>query len=288
MKSKQINLVILSTLIVFLTLSNVSAILISSITVDKITPGNSGNVRLVIENDLSSEITDVSVTLDLKALPLTSIGSAQDSVDKIRKNDDEIMGFKLKSAPDAKAGDYQVPYTIQYTDGDTKKTETGSLGVTISASPELTFTVSTENPVVGQKGKVTLKVVNQGLADAKFVSVRIAPVGFTLLSDDEVYIGSISSDDFETANFDVIFNNENERLSAIIQYTDFDNQKVVKSIDLPITVYTEQKALELGIIKKRYTVFYFIGIILIIILIIVWRMIRKRQRLKRSMKEKEA
>ena len=136
--------------------------------------------------------------------------------------------------------------------------------------------------VVGSEGKVILKIVNKGFADAKFVSVRIFPEGYTLLSDNNVYIGTVDSDDFESASFDVIFNKENARLKAVVEYKDFNNNKILENVDLPIKVYTREKAIQLGIIKKSNVGLYLIISIAIILIWLVYRKIKRAKRLKQS------
>lgn len=269
----------------FLLLSTASAVYIKNLDIDTLTPGNEGIIQATIENDGANDIEDVSMSINLANLPLSSVGSTQDSVNEISEDDKETLGFRIKAAPSAKPGDYQIPYLITYTENDEPKSQTGTFGISIVAQPELTFTLSQENSVIGQQGRVTLKVVNKGLADAKFVSVRVNPSGYALLSENQQYLGTISSDDFETATFDVIYNRIDANFNAVIEYTDFNNQKQTKPVSLPINVYTPQKALQLGIIQPNYTIYYILAGVVVIILIFVWRSIRKRRRLKRSREE---
>src|SRR4030042_1646215 len=76
----------------------------------------------------------------------------------------------------------------------------------VNAETELDFSVETKNNIIGQKGKITLRIVNKGLGEVKFVSVQVFPQGYDLLSSDVVYIGNIPSDDSDSAGFDVFFN----------------------------------------------------------------------------------
>ena len=71
--------------------------------------------------------------------------------------------------------------------------------------------------------------------------------------------------------------------NAIIEYKDFDNQIVTKNVNLPLTIYTQEKAIELGLMKKDRTLTYAIVIVAVIILWFIYRSIKKRRRLKRSM-----
>ncbi|OIO80336.1 hypothetical protein AUJ84_03780 [Candidatus Pacearchaeota archaeon CG1_02_32_132] len=267
----------------FLTINLASAVVITSVVSDSFSPGKEGSIRIGVENTLIDDIQDVVLTLDFKGLPFIPVRGSSDGFDELNSGDDGLFNFVIRASNDITPGNYQIPYTITFDENDVPKIRTGTIGIKVEGTTELSYSIDTENPIIGQEGKISLKIINKGFADAKFVSVRAVPSGFTLLSEDDIYIGTVSSDDFETATFNVIFNSNNPSLSAIIEYRDFDNNKFTKSIDLPVKVYTQDRAIELGLIKKNNTPLY-IGIgIVVIIAWFVWRSIAKRRRIKKSM-----
>ncbi|MBI2629117.1 hypothetical protein HYW74_03470 [Candidatus Pacearchaeota archaeon] len=275
--------------IIIASLSFASAITVSSLTHSKLYPGEQATISLSIKNTLNDDVEDVSMNLLLEETNFISVGGSEESVDEIREDKDKSFDFTLKASQDIAPGDYNIPYVISYTDPDLdaqgKKVEKkGSIGITVSARTELDYIASADNPVIGQQGKVSLKIVNRGFGDVKFVSVKIKPQlqSFTLLSSEDVYIGNIDSDDFETAAYDVLFKDQNARLKASVEYRDFDNKKLVEEIDLPLQVYTREKALELGIIKKNNTWMYAVVIVIIVIAWFVYRAIRKRRKKKQK------
>ena len=107
-----------------------------------------------------------------------------------------------------------------------------------------------------------------------------------MLSESQVYIGSVDSDDFETATFDVIFNKENAKIIAIIEYKNFNNEKITENINFPLNIYSEKRAIELGIIKKNNTPLYIAVVVTLILFWILWRTIKKRRRIKKSMEKR--
>lgn len=281
MKNQAIS-ILLALFLVLAVVPIASAVVVTSVSTPKIGPGEQVKLEVGLENILSTEVEDVTLNLDFKDLPFIPVGKSSAGFDQLDSDDSARAEFIIRASSDINPGDYQIPYTITFTQDGIEKTRKGSFGITVSAQPLLSYTISTETPIIGQEGKITLKIVNSGFAEAKFLSVKAIPSGFTILSEDQVYIGTVDSDDFETATFDVVFTSNSPIFSAIIDYTDFDNRKVVKAIDLPVTVYSEEKAVELGIIQKNNWPIY-IGIaILVIILWFVWRAIAKRRRLKRS------
>ncbi|NCO11060.1 hypothetical protein CO038_02670 [Candidatus Pacearchaeota archaeon CG_4_9_14_0_2_um_filter_39_13] len=271
-------------LLLILILNPVSAVIVDSVRAESFSPGKQASVEITLENALVNDVEDVTLNLDFTNLPFIPIGSSSAGFDEIESDKDARATFIIRAANDISPGDYQIPYTITYfiSGEETERKREGSIGISVFAQPSLSYTINTENPVIGQEGTIIFKIVNSGFADAKFVSVKAIPDGFTILSENEAYIGTIDSDDFETAEFDVIFKSSKPRFSAIVEYTDFNNEKITKTIEMPVTVYTKEKAIELGIIEKNNTPLYIGAVLAILILWFVWRAIAKRRRLKRS------
>jgi len=264
-------------LVLVLTINFIPAMTVS-VDADNFSPGDEQEITLKIKNTLDESIKDVSFEIS-EEVPFTVISS--DEVDEIDEDDTESLDVKLKTAGDVKAGDYSIPYILKYTlSDDTEEEKEGTFILTIEANPELSYTVNSENAIVGTQGKVKFTIINKGLGDAKFVSVKIIPNGYTLLSGDSEYVGTIGSDDFETINFDVIFK-ENPVLNAEIEYKDFNNQKIIKNVNLPVTVYTSEEALALGITKQDNTLVYMIvGTVLFASFMIIRKILKKRRKNK--------
>jgi hypothetical protein len=264
-----------------------SAISIDQVTQDKLYPGEQAGVNIEVKNTLDDSIENVNLMLDLSNTNFISVGSASDSIDEIFDGDTETFNFEIKASSDIKPGDYNVPYILTYNIPNSVNStgiviERGTVGISVGAKTELDYFALTENPVVGQKGTVSLKIINSGLADIKFVDVKITSNGFTLLGSNENYIGTVSSNDFETATYDVIFSSDQARLSGTVSYKDFDNNDITQNFDLPLTVYTQQRALELGIIQPNNSWIYLVIIVVLVILWFVWRIIRKRRKKKKE------
>jgi len=260
-----------------------SAIVVTSVQVDSISPGKEGKIIINIENILTKDATDVSLNLQLEGLPFIPIGSSSDGFDEIQSGDEGKLSYAIRAANDIAPGDYQIPYTINFKLNDLPETRTGTIGIKVTGKTDLSFSLDTENPIVGTEGKLNLKIINTGFADAKFVKIKLLPSSYTLLSEKEIYIGTVSSDDFETATFNVIFNKLNPSFSAIVEYKDFDNNQYTQAINLPVKIYTKDKAIELGIIKKNNTLTYIFYFIILVVLLLIWRTIKKRRRMKKSM-----
>jgi len=267
--------------LVVLTLSLISAMSVKTVDAENFQPGSEQEISIDVKNNLNDDAGDASLSLDLKDLPFTIINYDDEAID-IDSDDTESFDFTIKASNSAEAGDYQIPYTLSYSINSTTQTlKNGTFILTIEAEPELSYSISTETPVVGSQGKIKLTIVNKGLGDAKFVSITLIPEGYTLLSEENNYIGTINSDDSETISMDVIFKQENPTFTAQIEYKDFDNQEVTKTITLPVTIYSQEEALQMGIIQQNNT---FVYIVLGAVLILIWVIVRKIRKKKRMNK----
>lgn len=279
--TKTIIAILILSIYVLSLISLTSAIILENVEADKIYPGQSASVSVSLKNNLNEDAEDVSLILNLGETQFTTSGSNEDSQDKVKEGKSEEFNFVLKASSEIKPGDYQIPYKILYTYEDEKKEKSGSFGIFVSAKTELSYIVETEKNVVGERGKVSLKIINSGLGDVRFVNVKISGIGFDLISNNEDYIGTVSSDDFEKASFDVIFKSENARLNAVVEYKDLENLNKIQNVDLDFKVYSREKGYELGIIQKSNAWIYGV-VILVIIVWFVYRGIKKRRKKKNS------
>lgn len=271
----------------FLLLAVLFSSLASAVIVDTgfvtIYPGESGNIDLDVENNERFDIEDVSISLNLNGMPFTTIGSSEKNIDEIDRNDDDSVEFELRASTDITPGDYNIPYAIKYTNAEnTNETfeKTGSFGLRVSAKTDLDFAIETnEDAIVGHQGRIILEIINRGLGEIKSVSVEVIPQGFELTSKEKTFIGSIEGDDSDTASFNVIYRATNPTFSAKITYKDFDNEDQTQTLSMPLNVYTEEQALQRGLIQgPNYTIYIIIGIIVLAFLIYRLRKKRKRSR----------
>ncbi|MBA7656419.1 hypothetical protein ES703_64343 [subsurface metagenome] len=248
-------------------------------------PGESEEITFEIENNENFDIEDVSLALDLSGLLFTTIGSSEKDVDDLDDGEEDDVSFTLRASIDIIPGDYNIPYILKYYVDVENNSEvfnkTGSFGLRVSAKTDLDFVVDVQdNAIVGEEGEISLEIINKGLGEIKSMSVQIFPQGFELLSKEKIFVGTIDADDSDTATFDVIYKTTNPILSAKVEYKDFDNKDQTETVNLSFKVYTKEKALELGILKRpNYIVYLVIGIL--VIAFIIHRILKKRKRKNR-------
>jgi hypothetical protein len=265
--------------ICFLSLNLISAISVNAEYIS-LYPGEEGRISIELKNNNNFDAEFVSLSLNLEKIPFITVGSSEKSIDELDEEDKDKIVFNIKPSTSITPGDYEIPYILKYTNSDTNVvfTKTGSFGIKINAKTELDFSVVPNNNILNQKGKITLKIINKGLGEVKFVSVQIFPQGYELFSSDTVYVGNIASDDSDSVSFDVFFKTLSPLIYAKINYKDLDNKDQIKTINIPVNVYTQEKAIELGLIKKSNNVFYLGIVLFLLVLWFVYRKIKKRNK----------
>ena len=252
MNNKKTRLIFLGIFILLFSLSFSSAIIVDSVAMDNLLPGKSASIKVEIKNTLEDNVKDVSLILNLDNTSFTTIGGSEDSENEIRDDDSEFFEFGFKASSDIEPGDYNIPYTITYTDSeDNLKTKSGSFGISVSAETEISYSVDLRENIVGSKGDISFKVINSGLGEIRFVSIKITDAkGIEILSSPEEYIGSVDSDDFESSTFNVAFLDTDASITAKVIYKDFYNDEKIEFVTLPLKVYSKTRAVELGLLEK--------------------------------------
>ncbi len=295
-------------LAVFLSLTFVSltsALVINSVTTSpsEIAPGENSLISIEIENNGNSDIEEVSVSLIFKEvfrdalgnivssneLPFAPYDSASEvSFDEIRENREETADFKIKALSDAESGTYKIPVEIKYTENEIEKTKTSLISLNVNAEPIIGASLEDGLLLKGQENSVSVKIVNKGLSNVKFLEVELQTGRYTILSQENVYIGDVDSDDFDVAEFRLLFK-ENSPSTIILPvkviYKDALNNEYEEEFILDARVYTKDEAIKLGLLKKSNVLTYLIIIIVLIAIWIVYRKIKKRRKMKK-MEEK--
>ena len=136
----------------------------------------------------------------------------------------------------------------------------------------------------GQESKFSIKVTNKGLSNVKFLEIELqGGLYYTILSQKNVYIGDINSDDFDTAEFNVFFKENapsSTNLPVIVRYKDGLNNEYEENFNLQATTYTTKQATELGLIAKSNTTTYIAAGIVIVVIYFIYRKIKKRRKMR--------
>jgi len=283
---------ILGIVCLFFLLGNflVSAISITGVSSspEEVAPGQIVEISIEIENVFDYDVTNLNVRLDLIESSFAPYQSSSEKfIDKLDYGDEETFKFKLITLPETSTGIYTIPVEISYkNDGENDSLKQELISIIVNSPPELK--VSTMNFVLvrGKENDFSIKIINSGLADVKFVYLRMNDVsGIKFLSEKEQYIGDINSDDFDSIEYRVYVDRDASgtiTLPVILKFKDATNKEFIESKNLILKTYSLKDAQRLGLVKKpNYTLYIVIGIL--ILGYIFYRILKKRK-LKRKLK----
>ena len=241
-------------------------------------PGSSGDIKIKLSNKADSVLKDIKVTLGLGGLPLVPVDSTNEkSIYQIDSKQDYEFEFKLLATPEAASGVYQVPLKVAYSDKLGKAYLTnGTIGLTIGAKPDLSITLDTSEIYEASKsGEIVVKIVNKGVMDIKLMNMKLMPSdNYRILSNEEVYIGNIDSDDYETADFKLFIEKSKDnqiRLPVLIEYKDANNKDFRETIELTLALYSAAEAKKFGLIEGNNKAGLFIIVLIVVVGLFIYR-----------------
>lgn len=246
-----------------------------------IEPGKRSELSIKMKNIADLQLEDIKVKLDLADSPFAPIGSTnQKIIEHLATGMTTTVGFDLISKADSSSGAYLIPLEIGYKDklGNNYSIES-SLGLRLGSVPDISVTKeSTTLTGPNMKGTAVIQVVNKGISDVKFVNMKIEESpDFDLMSRDEIYLGNIDSDDYESAEITLFAKQTDKGSISIpvkITYKDANNKDYTKKVDvlLKFPLHTDKNS------RNSY-----IGILIAVAVVIIGFLVYIRLRKKKSM-----
>jgi len=249
---------------------------------EEIAPGDTATVKITIKNLANILLKDVTIKLDLSSedLPFAPIYSVTEKrIDSIKANEEKELEFKIIALADAESKIYKVPLKLNYYDEFGEYYEKDDvIALIIGTTPDLYISIEESNLIMNTKGKLTLKLVNKGLTDIKFLTVSLAPSNnYELISPNNVYLGNIDSDDYEIVDFELdVKDKKSIPITLNINYKDANNKDYNKEVILDVEAYSLQEAKKLGLIKTSYGLVV-LFVILLIVVFFIYRKVRKKK-----------
>jgi len=248
------------------------------VTPSPVIPGQTVIVELELRNAGRLAVKNVDVSIDLTDEKFSTIGTGtKQRVSYIGIGETEKVTFQLASDTSTEVKVYNIPVTFAYEDErNTAYTDTAKISLVVNAKPEISLTVdSTKFDSKKVPGTVSLKVVNKGVVNLKYMTVRLVQTDqYEVLSpSNEAYVGNLDSDDFETVDFTVKPLVDGPRLSVQLEFKDPYNMDFSQQYDLPLRIIT---AKELGQ-KKTPWVAIVVGLLVVAGIIYWWRKGKKKR-----------
>jgi len=262
----------------------------------EVEPGKDATVTIMVKNMADSPLRDVSMNLDLglstisttanlDLLPFATLESGTEKrITQLNPGQEAYFTYNLRAYPSAESRVYKIPVQLTYRDDlNTEYTKNSLIGLVVNSQPDVTAVLdSSEVTMGGQTGEVTIKFVNKGLTDIKFVNVQLGSSDeYEILSPHEVYIGNIDSDDYETADYDLhVTDNVQGNLMLPITYTfmDANNNEYNIDQDIELRLYTMEDEERFGNSSQNPNALYWVlGIAVIVVAFIIWRVYKRKR-----------
>ena len=187
MNSKNILLILLISL-TFITFIDAVTIKDVSSLPNEIMPGEVATISIEVENIFENDVENLNVKIDLSEVPFAPYqSSSEEFLDELKDGDEETFTFKLIALPETSSGIYKIPVKINYDYEEDNITKEELISLIVNSKPELK--VSLEDSIILIKGKeneISLKIVNSGLGDSKFVYLKTSDIpGIKFLTNKE-------------------------------------------------------------------------------------------------------
>jgi LPXTG-motif cell wall-anchored protein len=259
---------------------------------DPIPPGNEAAIALKLKNNADSLVRDLKVKLDVadSSVPFAPVRSTTEkSLYQLEAGRETTFGFSLIAEPDAEGGVYKIPISISYTDETgTSYTKNDVISMKIASKPDILATVDSTNIYSKNKaGEVVIKLVNRGLTNIKLLTAKLdSRKDFEVLSQREVYIGNIDSDDYETVEFTLDIKSREDviKLPIKLTYMDVTNKEFEQTEDVSLRIFSKSDAEKVGMVEKKS-----IGLTIVILIVAVglggyfwWKRKKKKELQKKQ------
>ncbi|MBN2459041.1 COG1361 S-layer family protein [Candidatus Woesearchaeota archaeon] len=266
---------------------------------ESIVPGTKTKVSFVLENLADNTLRDIKLNLDIytelatassvtfRELPFTPIGSGNEKTLKLlMPGQSAEISFDIFTDADADSKVYKVPYALTYYDSSgTDFEKEGIVGFIVESEPDISVNIeSTEIYQAGVKGNVEIKIVNKGFSDIKFLDVNLMEgENYEILSNPEVYIGKLDSDDYETAGYTILVDGDagdKVTLPLKIEYRDANGHLFTQEMPLELPLFSGAELKQRTNGKSSPFTAILIVAILAIIGIVIYRKIKKGKKKK--------
>ncbi|PIN75064.1 hypothetical protein COV18_04880 [Candidatus Woesearchaeota archaeon CG10_big_fil_rev_8_21_14_0_10_37_12] len=208
-----------------------------------IKPGQTAEVTLTLKNAGVIGIKNVDVSLDLGDSFSTIGTGTKRRLPNIPAGETETIIFQIASDTSTQVKLYKLPLKLSYQDEKNKQyNETVQISTLINAEPEVSLIVDSTDFENKQKpGTVSLKVINKGIVDLKYVDIRLIKTeDYEILTpSNEAYVGNLDNDDFETVDFILKPLVKEPKLKLEITFKDPYNVDFTQQYDLPLRIITD-------------------------------------------------
>lgn len=220
----------------------------------ELNPGDTGKISLVLRNDEDSTLTKITATLMVYTVSgSTAIDipfAIDDSVSKksinvIRAGEEAKIEYAIRSYPSISPGIYKLPLYLEFFDSSGENyTKTEFVSVVVNPKVDTAISIDKSDLTKQVKtGVITFKIVNKGLGQIQFANLKIGQSNdFDLLTPyNEIYVGNIDSDDYQTADFEITAKKDSLSIPVTLEFKDSLNKDHKIETSMALTLLSKSQ-----------------------------------------------
>lgn len=243
---------------------------------ERVTSGSTNEMTLKVNNLVNANFRniDVKLNVDDPDLPMSPVESSRKRITNIQANGEDEVSFDVNVDEDADNGVYKLPIEMDYDNQMGEEIETQqTTGVVVGGSPQLNIGLEDTNiRRPGIRDTVTFNVINRGAGEARYTEIEIQQDEsdeFDVISERTEYIGTMISDDFQTAEFDLYVEEDAETLEVPVEasFVDEDGEMREETFNVTNRLYTEEEIQRLGLEQRGQGVLAIAGIAIVTLIV---------------------
>ncbi len=250
-----------------------------SVVPSRLTPGQTGRLSINIKSESPNYLKDFKVRIDPGSdVPIAVVNGTNE---RLFSNVDPYQSievpFDIVAFPSAQTGVYKIPISVTYSDKLGVNYSINQVtGIVVASDANIEVSAESTNiNQVGTTGKVLLRIMNRGLSGVKLLQVTLLDSSgqYAVLSAPLQYIGTVNSDDYETAEYSVyVFPNATKPLvlRAEVSYDDASNNAYSQSFRPSLALFAKSDALLYGLATTQDNTLVY-GIVFLVALFLAFK-----------------
>lgn len=209
--------------------------------------GTAREMNITLENTANAYFRNIELGVNPgQQTPVVVSGTSSQRLNSIAPDQTKTLSYTLNVDESAENGVYSIPISVEYeNEAGATITRSASTGIVIGGRPNLDVGLNNDGSVnAGSTGEVNFRFVNRGEGTAKFVQIEVQDGdGYTLRSGKSVYLGDMSSDDYQTAATQIYANSTADSITVPVEVTYQENgqeQTFTEQVDVDVLTDEER------------------------------------------------
>lgn len=215
---------------------------------DEVGSGTARQMNVTLENTANAYFRNVELGLNPgQQTPVVVSGTSSQRFDSIAPEEERTLSYTLNVDTSAENGVYSIPMNLEYeNEAGAALSRSASTGIVIGGEPRIEVDINDDGEIdAGTTGPVNFRFVNRGEGTAKFVKVEVQESeNYTIRTGKSVYLGDMSSDDYQTAETTVYTESGTDSITLPVEVTYQENgqeKSFTENVDVNVLTSEERQ-----------------------------------------------